>query len=556
MRDRSAPTCRIAACSALFVLTFGVRDRAAELDGATAAPRSTVFATSRFDINEILKRPFTADVPMGCTGDRVWATHPHGWAFRDDVHWINFLPFAAFDLEIRDDRGRLEPAGATYYPSHIHYEGAVRREMTAAASFTFALDRVENPLTAPFLPEKRWTCWSSGVRRDWYEVDFGVPRLVTGFDLFFFDDAPTGECRPPGSFEVQYPDENAGGWSSVVPERVFPDRPRAGENRVRFAPVRASRFRFVFQNAGNRFYTGLYGVVPDFADRGPTMAAPNPLKIECDKFITATDTLVSILRIHNPTSELQTIYVDPVIDRDDALESWHMESQSGSWLDGGVPVVGHEPRSVALRYRQDVSGNAVDARFRYAVIDQPAVELTVSTGGPAARMRDGLFAGPRIKRTSNPGYKAYAHRIAPGKTKIFKAVLEMRLAGERSSVDDWLVPARDREIIIKPGDQDVRDILSVHQKAYQSWFDANLPYFDCSDPWIRKLYYHRAYLSRKNMLDPRLGRLRWPTQSEGRWRSDWYANVISYGAAHQIREAALAPRSQVCAGPLAHLGRK
>jgi hypothetical protein len=31
--------------------------------------------------------------------------------------------------------------------------------------------------------------------------------------------------------------------------------------------------------------------------------------------------------------------------------------------------------------------------------------------------------------------------------------------------------------------------------------------------------------------------MKWPTQSEGRWRSTWYPNVISYGAAHQIREA-------------------
>ena len=207
LRNLLAPTCRIAACSALLVLIFDVRIGAAEFgeDAAPLAPRSNVFAVSRFEIDEILKRPFTADVPMGCTGDRVWATHPGGWAFRDDVHWINFLPFVAFDLEVRDERGRLEPAGATYYPSHIHYDGATRLEMTAAASFTFAHDRVENPLTAPFSPEKRWTCWSSGARRDWYEVDFGVPRLIAGFDLFFFDDAPAGECRPPESFKVEYP---------------------------------------------------------------------------------------------------------------------------------------------------------------------------------------------------------------------------------------------------------------------------------------------------------------------------------------------------------------
>ena len=219
-------------------------------------------------------------------------------------------------------------------------------------------------------------------------------------------------------------------------------------------------------------------------------------------------------------------------------------SNRGTWQPNRVHSwkAGHRSRGTnrvhfLIRYRQDLAGNAVDARFRYAVIDQPAVELTVSSGGPATRMSDGLFAKPRLKRSSSPGYKIHAHQIAPGKTKIFKAVLELRLASEKSNVDEWLVPADDRQIVIKPSQQDGRNLLAIQVKTYQFWFDANLPYFDCSDPWIRKLYYHRAYLSRKNMLDPRLGRLREPTQSEGRWRNDWYANVISYGAAHQIREA-------------------
>ena len=95
----------------------------------------------------------------------------------------------------------------------------------------------------------------------------------------------------------------------------------------------------------------------------------------------------------------------------------------------------------------------------------------------------------------------------------------------------------DRSLLIKAEDQDARDVLASHIKDYQSWFDSNLAYFDCSDPFIRKMYYHRAYVLRKNMLDPKLGRMRWPTQSEGRWRSTWYPNVISYGAGHQVREA-------------------
>ena len=49
---------------------------------------TAVFAASRFSIDEILSRPFDRDVPMGCTGDRVWASSPQGWAFRDDVQWL------------------------------------------------------------------------------------------------------------------------------------------------------------------------------------------------------------------------------------------------------------------------------------------------------------------------------------------------------------------------------------------------------------------------------------------------------------------------------------
>jgi hypothetical protein len=151
------------------------------------------FAASKFAIDEILARPFDRDVPMGCTGARLWASSPRGWAFGDDVHWLDLAGFDGFELEVSDERGLLEPAEATYYPSHIHYGGARRKWITASASFTFALDNVNNPLEQPFEPRKRWTCWSSGTRHDWYAIDLGIPRTVSGFDLFFFDDAPTAE---------------------------------------------------------------------------------------------------------------------------------------------------------------------------------------------------------------------------------------------------------------------------------------------------------------------------------------------------------------------------
>ncbi len=175
---------------------------AGPLEGADPDPPSRsrpgrVFATSRSAIDEVLTRPYDREVPMGCTGDRVWASSPQGWAFPDDVHWLYLTNLNAFDIEIRDEHSLLVPARSTYHPSHIHCEGVVRKETTASASFTFALDNVENPLAEPFEPRKRWTCWSSGKREDWFIVDLGMPRTLIGFDVYFFDDAPTGECRPP-----------------------------------------------------------------------------------------------------------------------------------------------------------------------------------------------------------------------------------------------------------------------------------------------------------------------------------------------------------------------
>jgi Trehalase len=246
---------------------------------------------------------------------------------------------------------------------------------------------------------------------------------------------------------------------------------------------------------------------------------------------------VSIVRAHNPTDQTQTIYVDPVIATDEVFESWDVETRWPEPVAEKQSSSGHEPRSISLRFRQRLRGLDVDSRFRYAVVDEPPIALAVAGGGTASGIRSGLFAKRRLTAADPGAYRAFGHRIGPGKTKVFKAALELRAANEPSTIESIVKPANDRTAVITADAQDTRDPLAAHVREYQAWFDAAVPYFDCSDPWVRKLYYHRAYVLRKNMLDPKLGRLRWPTQSEGRWRSTWYPNVISYGGGHQVREA-------------------
>jgi hypothetical protein len=517
------------------VVWLGVAGLLQAQPAGTSRP-ARVFAESVFSIDEILSRPFDRDVPMGCTGDRVWASSPQGWAFRDDVQWLYLTNLRAFDLELRDEHGLLEPARATYFPSHIHFEGTAREDMKASASYTFARDRIENPLSVPFVPEKRWTCWSSGKRGDWFEVDFGMPRKISGFDLFFFDDSPSGECRPPASFEVQVTSDTFPNWYPITLTSAVPERPVPGENRVRFEPFIASRFRFQFRHAGDRFYTGLYGVRPIRDAGDPVAPDACPLQISGDKFITKSDILVSVVRVHNPTSRVQTVYVDPTVDLGTTLEYWDVKTGSGLILREEGEITGREPRALSLDGRMTVSGRQLACRFRYAVLDDPPRPLKVAGTSQGRTASFGGFAKPILGYRSSL-YRLFGHHVQPGKTKVFKAAFELRPENEPARIDSVLKPAVDRALLIKAEDQDSRDLLAKEIKDHQSWFDVNIAYFDCSDPFIRKMYYHRAYVLRKNMLDPKLGRMQWPTQSEGRWRSTWYPNVISYGAGHQVREA-------------------
>src|SRR5262249_14600222 len=137
-----------------------------------------VFATSRFAIDRLLARPYDSDVPFGASGDRVWATSPQGWAFREGVQLVYLTNLNLFDVVVQAGDENYQVEKAEYFPSHVHLIGAPGNLITASASFTFTIDRVENPLTKPIKPEKRWTCWSSGRREDWYAVDFGKPRRL------------------------------------------------------------------------------------------------------------------------------------------------------------------------------------------------------------------------------------------------------------------------------------------------------------------------------------------------------------------------------------------
>ena len=148
---------------------------------APEPPEHRVFASSTFPMDEILKRPYGPEVPFGAVGSRLWASSPQGWGFGGDVQWVYLMNLRPLDVRVRDAIGPLRPASATYYPSHVHSEGA-ERSAVASASFTFRTDRLEGPADPAVPPGRPRTAWSSGNREDWYAVDYGGPRTLTGIN--------------------------------------------------------------------------------------------------------------------------------------------------------------------------------------------------------------------------------------------------------------------------------------------------------------------------------------------------------------------------------------
>ncbi len=156
-----------------------------------------VFTTSRQQSTRLLARPYDRDVPMGCTGDRVWASSPQGWAFRDDVHWLYLTNLNAFDIEVSDEHGLLAPARATYYPSHIHYEGVLRKEMTASASFTYRAgqgrESVDRAVRAPQAMDVLVEREAAGLVRRRVRDASHADRI----QCHFFNDAPVRRLPSP-----------------------------------------------------------------------------------------------------------------------------------------------------------------------------------------------------------------------------------------------------------------------------------------------------------------------------------------------------------------------
>lgn len=435
----------------------------------------------RPNVDELLKRPYDASVPFGGSGARLWATSPQGFGFNDGVHFIYINNFVPFKLKIPG----FKPGKATYYPSHVHTEGEPGALVEASASFTYTIDGVDRPLTKPFVKEKRWTCWNSKNREDWYVVDFGQNVQLNGVTLYFFDDAPNGGCRPPEKLQLEYwtgqawePVESLiNGWNGFSP----------GANQLAFNKITTTQLKFKFKNRGENYYTGLYGVDPEYAVE-PKINVEQSVKVSTDKYITDSDAVVTSVQFTNTGSSAKTIRA-----------MWEHPWESTS------------------------NPEAVDA---FSTISSVLESFRATTFIDKRNVHIEFLADVRSSKTN------YQDRIRKTPQETFEYLLEPNeIVTLRLAAVPWMDD---------PDQSQWAGVFPLHElySSYATdWFDSNLATFDCSDPYVTKQFWHRAYVLKKNFMNPKLGKLEDYCCSEGRWKSDWYHHVISYGAGHQIREA-------------------
>ena len=452
---------------------FAMAASAAQSDSKPMPHR--VFARSRFGIDSLLARPYDSDVPFGASGNRVWATSPQGWGFNEGVQLLYLTNTNAFDIIVVSGDQNYLVDKADYMPSHVHMIGAPGNQMTAAASFTFTTDKVDAPLTRPFKPEKRWTSWSSGHREDNYTVHFGKLRSLLGLDVYFYNDVEQGGgVAPPENMHVQT--FRNGDWHDIP---IRPFTPKPDRNTLTFqgvAPQRTEAIRLIFRNRGQNLYTGLYGLDPSFSDQ-----AAREQGREGKHTQGARDTHLKVEG-------------DKWITQDDVLVTRTRVSNPTRMV-----------QPLFLRMDSGLGGTQTGYADQHDIEGYP---LYLSASGSDGKTENTKFITD----------------IKPGQTRSF--TFACAVAKSRTLADTNL--KRTLATV---------DPLRAQRTQYQGWFDHNIAYFTCSDPLVSKMYYHRWYNIKKNSMDPQLGKLQHKTFAEGRWTADWYANVISYGAGHQIRES-------------------
>lgn len=433
------------------------------------------------DVEALLARPYRADVPMASTGKRLWASHPDGWAFPPgSVHYYlltgNKL---GFDLQVASDATPIVPAAGEAYPSHVKLNAESESLRVQGAKWISKDDFLVSQLSFTNTAQQPVDV----VLRATLPVE--APQAAPGRFEWSFDHAgmPLRAIAILPGFEAE-------------PEDPSPE--------------------LLFKKEGEE---------PDFQDGSSgedLKAAASNGKVLGSGFGT------------NPGH--RAVWV---IDVKEAIENAVLTVRYARAMEGSAEVAVRLPNRTRLERRRFAStgGWGETERefgaevFRLGKLEpgNVKIEMMIVAAGGNVNM-DALYIHPAdVQIAGVHSTKTALSRtltVGAGNPETLTCILAVGPDG-----DDEIRALVEREA-------QSQSLLADQVKTYNDWLVENVPAFVSADRALTIQYWHRATsVLKKNLFRVGQGRLTDWGISEGRWASSWYANMISYGGGHQIREA-------------------
>lgn len=430
------------------------------------------------DAEALLERPYTDHVPMASTGECLWAAHPDGWAFANGVHYYLLTPHGVgYDLQLSVNGAPIVVNQATSRPSHIAMTGASSDVQVTGAKWITADDVMAVMLT---------------MRNDGVASSRVDSRLI-------LPSVTVAEAQDTLAWQTRLHHLDVR-FVALAP----------GFTREPEGPEAATRMAFCAEGESPVAQEGSQGADHKAAAAGGQVLGSN-FGAEVGHF---------------------AVWDIPV----------------GQALEGAV---------LSMRYARSTPG---EARFRIAVGEAMTFDHAFeSTGGWGDRAEDFDVVDLPLGTVPAGVTRVRLEALAEGSNLNIDRLC-LRTPDAPFPAGAPLTSCYERRVELAPGASETVCIyvaVSSHpqrpEKAlarlqaasnplqdqvetYNAWLTANVPAFKSNDALTRQ-YWHRATsIVKKNLFRVGEGRLsRWAI-AEGRWKSSWYPNVISYGAGHQIRE--------------------
>ena len=429
------------------------------------------------DVDELLSRPYEDHVPMACVGECLWAAHPAGWAFEGGVHYYLIgAERIGFDVGVDDGSQRVAPYSATFYPSHVAMKGGEGPLDVVGAKWITADDVLAVRLAV--------TNRGEDERRVWLRLTIPTEPVAFDGDRFswtipqLYGQVLLTGLAPGFALEGEAPLKPPG--CCVEGESPVGQRGSDGPDTKRAA------------SGGAVLGSNFGGDEGDFAEWRIDVKTP------------VEDAVLAIRYARADEGDAEYKVTVPTLG---FVERYGFKGTAG-W--GGAP----DDFAVAvLRLGDVVPGthavrvvavaNGCNVNFDALCIQAAGGDFPVAGAGTTALGRE-LTVGPQ--QTQHVGVY-----LAAG-TRPEKAEAALRRV---SALSDPLKDQVDR---------------------YKAWLLDNVPGF-IADEAMTKQYWHRATsVVRKNLFRVGEGRMKRWGVAEGRSTSGWFANMISYGAGHQVRE--------------------